>query len=190
MTTNFTALYDACVLYPPSLRDLLIQLAADGMHRAKWSNRIHEEWIRNVRINNPNLTIETLTRIKNLMNTAVPDSLVENYEDIESSLLLPDHNDCHVLAAAIVSHSDVIVTYNLKDFPRSSLDKYGIEAQHPDQFISHLLELNINQALDSVRSIINRLKNPPYTAKMYLAKLADRGLKKSVSILRQHEDFL
>ena len=48
---NFTVLYDANVLYPAPLRDVLMQLALTGLYRAKWSKRIHEEWIRNVKLN-------------------------------------------------------------------------------------------------------------------------------------------
>ncbi|KTC65056.1 Uncharacterised protein (plasmid) [Legionella adelaidensis] len=154
--TKFTALYDACVLYPPSMRDLLIQLAVDGLHRAKWSEKIHSEWIRNALINNPHLNIETLTKTKELINNAVLDCLVEDFHELEASLNLPDENDKHVLAAAIVSHSDVIVTYNLKDFPRGSLEKYGIEAQHPDIFLLHLLELNQHIVIKSIQAIYKK----------------------------------
>ena len=35
-------LYDACVLYPAALRDLLIRLARTGIQRAKWTDQILE----------------------------------------------------------------------------------------------------------------------------------------------------
>lgn len=184
--TNFTALYDACVLYPPSLRDLLLQLAVDGLHRAKWSEKIHEEWIRNVTANKPNINTEKLIKTKELMNTAVLDCLVIGFDEIEESLTLPDENDRHVLAAAIVSHSDVIVTYNLKDFPKNAIEKYGIEAQHPDDFLMSLLDLNYPQVINSIQSIIKRLKNPPLTADQYLKRLETLHLKNSVAFLRRY----
>ena len=42
----FTALYDACVLYPAPLRDLLMHLALTDLFRARWTEAIHEEWMR------------------------------------------------------------------------------------------------------------------------------------------------
>ena len=184
--TNFTAFYDACVLYPAPLRDLLIQLAFDGLHRAKWSNRVHDEWIRNALKNNTNLTKEKLEKTKQLMNAAILDCLVEGFEEIESSLNLPDKDDHHVLAAAIVSSSDVIVTFNIKDFPKEYLNKYGIEPQHPDKFICHLLDLNFDAVTNSILSIQERLKNPPYTINDYLNILEKQGLSESISLLKKN----
>lgn len=69
----FTALYDANVLYPAPLRDLLMHLAMTGLFRAKWTNEIHEEWIRNVLENRPDLTRNQLERTRDLMNEHVLD---------------------------------------------------------------------------------------------------------------------
>jgi hypothetical protein len=65
---NFIALYDACVLYPAPLRDLLMHMALTDLYRAKWTNAIHEEWIRNVLANRPDLTRQQLERTCELMN--------------------------------------------------------------------------------------------------------------------------
>lgn len=73
---NFTAIYDACVLYPAPLRDFLMELALTDLFKARWTDEIHDEWIRNVLKNRSDLTIEKLTRTKNRMNTAVRDCLV------------------------------------------------------------------------------------------------------------------
>jgi NAD dependent epimerase/dehydratase family enzyme len=53
-----TAIYDACVLYPAPLRDLLIRLAGKGLYRAKWTAEIDDEWKRNLLLNRPDLTRE------------------------------------------------------------------------------------------------------------------------------------
>jgi PIN domain len=98
---SFTALYDACVLYPAPLRDLLIRLADTGLFRARWTNAIHEEWILNVLENRADLSRERLERTRDLMNEHILDSLVNDYEELIPMLLLPDENDRHVLAAAI-----------------------------------------------------------------------------------------
>ena len=81
---------DACVLYPAPLRDLLLSLAAAGIYRAKWSQRIHDEWIGNLLSNRPDLDPERLKATCTQMNIAVPDSMVTGYEDLIESLNLPD----------------------------------------------------------------------------------------------------
>ena len=88
------------------------------------------------------LSAERLARTRTLMNEAVRDCLVTGYEDLIASLSLPDPNDRHVLAAAIKGRTDVIVTLNLRDFPAERLDRWGIEAQHPDEFLTHQFHLS------------------------------------------------
>lgn len=96
-----TVLYDANILYPAPLRDLFIRLAQAGLVRARWTDAIHDEWVRNVLADNPTLSAERLARTRALMNEAVRDCLVMGYEDLVDSLSLPDPDDRHVLAAAI-----------------------------------------------------------------------------------------
>lgn len=128
----YTALLDACVLYPAALRDLLMRLAVTDLYRAKWTSDIHDEWMRNLAARRPDIPRERIGRIRELMDSHVRDSIVENYAPLIAGLALPDPKDCHVLAAAIKGRADVIVTFNLKDFPDEALAPYGIEAQHPD----------------------------------------------------------
>lgn len=133
--SGLVAILDANVLYPAPLRDLLMHLATGSLFRAKVTNRIHEEWIRNLLLNRPSLTRPALERTRDLMNAAVEDFLVEGYQEFERELELPDEDDRHVLAAAVRGGANVIVTFNLKDSPKPELEKYGIEALHPDDFI-------------------------------------------------------
>ena len=127
----FTAIYDACVLYPAPLRDFLMWLGLSGRFRARWSEQIHKEWKRNLLKNRPDLTREQLDRTSALMDRAIPDGLVVGYEALIPGLALPDPDDRHVLAAAIRCNASVIVTFNQKDFPDDILAPFGIEAQHP-----------------------------------------------------------
>jgi predicted nucleic acid-binding protein len=159
-TLSFTVLYDANVLYPFYLRDLLIQLALD---RAKWTDKINEEWSSHLILKNPHISQQTINNTIEKMNKAVPDSLVRNFESLINSINLPDLNDRHVLAAAIKGKAQVIVTYNKKDFPSDELNKYDIEAQLPDEFLSNLINLSPNKVFNSVQKVRNRLNNPPHT---------------------------
>jgi hypothetical protein len=68
MDANFTVIYDACVLYPAPLRDLLMELALTGLFQARWTERIHDEWTRNVLKNRPDLTMSQMNRTRSMMN--------------------------------------------------------------------------------------------------------------------------
>ena len=102
---------------------------------------MHEEWITALLRNRPDLSREKLERTRMLMDKHAPDALVTGYEDLIEGLHLPDRDDRHVLAAAIRGRADVIVTANVRDFPADTLTPFEIEAQHPDEFIAHLLDL-------------------------------------------------
>ena len=128
---GFTAFYDANVLYPAELRNLLMHLALTGLFRAKWSADVHEEWICSLLQKRPDLTRDKLERTRMLMDKHAVDALVTGYEDLIPGLQLPDKQDRHVLAAAIRCHANVIVTMNLRDFPSDVLAPLGMEAQHP-----------------------------------------------------------
>ena len=119
---SITALYDACVLYPAPLRDLLMRVALEDLFRARWTDAIHEEWIRSA-VANGEISRENAERVRGLMNRHVEDCLVTGYEDLIDGLTLPDPDDRHVLAAAIKAGADVIVTFNLRDFPAAELER-------------------------------------------------------------------
>ena len=138
--TTFIVIYDSCVLYSAPLRDLLMRLALTDLYQAKWTKDIHREWMRNLLKNRPDLTKERLELTQSKMDSHVRDCLVTDYEDLIENLKLPDPNDRHILAAAIKVNAQTIVTYNLIDFPPSVIAKYGIDAQHPDEFLRHLLD--------------------------------------------------
>ncbi|QVM89731.1 PIN domain-containing protein [Pseudomonas entomophila] len=181
--SSFTALYDANVLYPAILRDLLMNLALTGVYRARWSARIHDEWKRNLLLNRPDLTQEQLDRTSGLMDAAVPDALVSDYEALVSGLDLPDEDDRHVLAAAIKGNASVIVTFNLKDFPDTALRGFDIEALHPDDFIADLWDLDKAAVLEAVQRQRQSLKDPPQSVQMYLDKLLQQKLPEAVKLL-------
>jgi hypothetical protein len=92
---SFTALYNACVLYPAPLRDLLMQLALTDPYRAKWSSTIHEEWMRTLLHNRPNLTRDRLERTRQLMDAHSRDCLVTGFEGLIPALQLPDPGGRH-----------------------------------------------------------------------------------------------
>ena len=187
---RYTAVLDACVLYPASLRDLLLSLAAEGMFRARWSDRIHEEWTRSLLAKRPDLQRNQLARTIELMNDAVEDATISGFDYLVPTLALPDEDDRHVLAAAIVGHADAIVTFNLKDFPEQTVALHGVEVLHPDDFLVAQFDLAQIAVLTIVKSVRKRLKNPPRSADEFISMLEALGLPQFCSLLRQAEDLI
>ncbi len=181
---NFTVVYDANVLYPAPLRDFLMRLALTDLFRARWSEDIHDEWMRKVLESRPDLKREQLERTRELMNQHVHDCLVEDYQNLTSSLELPDPDDRHVLAAAIRANASVIVTFNLKDFPPQHVAQYGIEAQHPDDFLTHLIDLNQARVCAAAEEQRKSLRNPPKSVDEFLDILIRQGLPQTVMLLK------
>ena len=187
---TFTVLYDACVLYPAPLRDFLMQLALGDLFRARWTNDIHEEWIESILKNRSDLKRKQLERTRDLMNAHVLDCLVTGYESLIPGLKLPDPDDRHVLAAAIRTGAAVIVTFNIDDFPSSVLDPLGIEAQHPDEFITHLIDLAPGAVCAAAKRQRASLKKPSKTAEEYLDALARQQLPETVARLQEYQELI
>lgn len=187
---RYTALLDANVLYPAPVRDLFLQLAVTDLFTAKWTEEIHREWIEALLRNEPHRERAALERTRSLMNQATRDCLVSGYEPLISTLDLPDPGDRHVLAAAIVGRCDVIVTKNTKDFPEDRLAPYGLEAQHPDEFLTNHLSLAPGVFCAAVGKIRARLKNPAYAADEYLAILTQQGLVATAAELEGFADVI
>jgi predicted nucleic acid-binding protein len=184
------AIYDANILYPAPLRDLLIRIAQSGLVHARWSETIHDEWTRNVLKTNPHLSAERLARTRSLMNEAVRDCLVTGHKKLIATLSLPDQEDRHVLAAAICSKATVIVTFNLKDFPAKTLARFDIKAQHPDAFLTELLNQSAGLVCAAVKLQRESLRNPQRTIEELLTTLESQGLIQTVIRLRQYFDLL
>lgn len=182
---TFTVVYDACVLFPAPVRDLLIRVAHAGLVRARWSDAILDECFRSILASRPGLDPAVLDRTRRLMNAAIADCLVTGYEPLVGPLELPDPNDRHVLAAAIRGAAQVIVTSNLRDFPSDKLAPHGVEAQHPDEFVLGLIDLAPGAVASIVVQQAAALKNPPRSPAELLETLRGQGLVRSVARLRE-----
>jgi hypothetical protein len=178
------AILDAYVLYPAPVRDLMLQLARDGAYRARWTNDIHDEWIRNVLRNRPDLTTAQLACTRRQMDTHIPDALVGGHARWIDSVQLPDPDDRHVVAAAIAAGATLIVTFNLRDSPAPALAPFDIEAIHPDALIVQLLEEE-PALLRPALAIQQRLVKTPIAFDAYVARLADLGLPRSAEVLQR-----
>jgi hypothetical protein len=153
-----------------------MRLALTDLYRARWSDQIHEEWITAVLRNRSDLSRAQLERTRSLMNAHVRDALVDDYQSLIPALELPDPDDRHVLAAAIKCGADLIVTFNLDDFPDHALTIYGIGACHPDSFLVDQLNLDAERVCMAMRQHRASLKNPPKTVMENLDTLEAQGL--------------
>jgi hypothetical protein len=182
--TNFTVVYDASVLYPAPLRDLLMWVAIKGLVRAKWTDEIQDEWLRNLLERRPDLDEQRLRRTQQRMNRALPDARVSGHEVLIDALDLPDPDDRHVLAAAIRAGAQTIVTENIRHFPATALAQYGIDAEQADPFLLGLLDTDQHLFLEAVRAQLETLTNPPQTKDQLLDTLQRNGLVQTVGTLR------
>ena len=179
------AVCDANVLYPGSLRDLLIRLGQSGLFQVSWTDQILDEMVDAIAAAQPNLS-GRLRRTRQLMNEAIPDVRVTGYEPLIGSLDLPDPDDRHVLAAAIRADAKLIVTKNLKDFPSSILEPLGIEAQSPDELVIRLFKGAEERVSRVVAEQARALTNPPTTVDDLLERLSVVGIPNAVVAVRDH----
>lgn len=178
-------LLDANIFYPAPMRDIFLQLAVTDIFRGRWTADIHREWMDALLRAEPERDRAKLERTRKLMDQATRDALIIDYESLIPDLTLPDADDRHVLAAAIVGECNVIVTQNLKDFPAEILAVHGIKAWHPDVFLHHHLQTYPGIFCEAVKTVRTRLKNPPYSVEDYLATLKTQGLVKTVAELER-----
>ena len=125
---------------------------------------------------------EILKRVDNV-NLAFPDAMVEHYESLIPGLQLPDEKDRHVLAAAIKTNANIIVTNNLKDFPSEYLSTFGLSAKGADDFITDTIDLNPEKAVGSFRKLVANKRRPPLTEFEVLDRFINIGLEDSANYL-------
>lgn len=188
---RFTAILDACVLYPVCVADALISVAVAGLFAAKWTTRIEDEWVRNLERNRPELAGK-LDRRRGLMRLAIPDWEVSTRacNAVAPGLVLPDQGDVHVLAAAIAGHADCIVTANTKDFPPGILEVHGLCAIHPDDFLIAQFDLDPIVALATLKEMRARSKNPPLSPDEFAAAFERNGLALMAERLREAAELI
>jgi len=180
-SVKFTCVLDTNVIYPLWIRDILLWFAFYDLYTPKWSENICLEWI-DVMIRKGIPKEEAEIRA-NKINLAFPDALVDCYKPLIKHLTLPDIDDRHVLAAAIKTNANLIITNNLKDFPDNYLAQYGLKAKSPDDFLTDIIDLNPVLALQAFRKLVLNKRNPPYDEFEVLDILRNSGLKNTADYL-------
>ena len=121
----YTVVVDANVLYDAAARDLLIRFSARGLVRVRWTDHILDECFHSLRSNRPEISEEQGQRMRKLMCDAVPDCIITGYEPLIEAIQLPDMDDRHVVAAAIKSDAQAIVTSRNHNAISTTLAAFG-----------------------------------------------------------------
>lgn len=179
----FPAFFDACTLFGIRLTDLLLRLADEGAFRALWSDEVLEEVRRNVI--RSGVDQAAVDHRITAMQQYFPDALVTGYEPLTATMTC-DAKDRHVLAAAIRSKADVLVTFNVKDFPDHPLDSFDVEVVHPDDFLLDQLDLFPGLVTQVLRELAEDYVDPPVSMNDVLETLRRAGVPRFVEDVRRY----
>lgn len=186
----FPAVLDTCVLWPSLHRDFLLTLGTHHVFEPRWSEdilaelEIHEtEKLVSHGVSESNAQHQAFRLIRQ-METHFPQCTVHVPPAWSPAIPLPDPYDEHVLGAAVFSNAEVIVTNNLKDFPRNCLPS-GISAIPPSEFLADAVGLSPTRGLEACNSLLARLKNPALTLEQFITKMEERyGATEAATMLR------
>lgn len=174
---------DACVLYPTVMREMVLGAARTDAFVPLWSERILEEWARAAQKLGPTGEPQARAEIA-LVRGDFPDATVGVPEGLQARLWLPDTNDIHVLAAAVSSSADAIMTLNAKDFPKGTLEEEGLKRLDPDGFLYNLWLQDaalIEAAGDKVLAQARALSGQPWEMRPLLKKARLPRLAKALA---------
>lgn len=161
-------LFDACVLVPYQLSDLVLRLAASGLYEPLWSEEILTE-VQRTLVTKLGISLDKAQRRLGQVRAAFPNATVDGYADLAAAMRV-HAKDRHVAAAAVRGNAALIVTANLADFPAEALEPYDIEVVHPDDFLQHQLDLDWDTTLSCLRQQRAVYKRPQFTVnEFYLA---------------------
>lgn len=173
-SVRYKAVLDTNVIFPLVIRDLLFWFAHYDLYTPKWSSNIFHE-LKSVMVRKGVEEHVAEARAQKA-NMAFPDALVNNYQGLIDNLTLPDADDRHVLAAAIKTNANVIVTNNLKDFPQEYLESFGLKAISADDFLTDIIDLNHETAVAAFRELVLHKKNPEMDEYQVLESFRRNGL--------------
>jgi predicted nucleic acid-binding protein len=179
----FPAFLDTCVLYPAYLSDTLLRLAEADAYRPLWSADVLEELRRN--LIERGIAIEAVERRIEQMRRAFPDAMVTGYESLVDRMG-NDAKDRHVLAAAVRTNAEVVVTFNIRDFPQAALEPYDILAVSPDDFLLDQLDLYPGLTMRVLDEQAASYRREPTTIPGVLALLERSGASQFAAEVRRH----
>jgi predicted nucleic acid-binding protein len=181
----FAAVIDANALYPFSLRDTLLRLAQVDLYAPLWSARILEEMRRNLVVDQ-RMSERKAHELVDAMRRIFEEAEVDAARIAQLEVAMTNHpDDRHVLAAAVAGGAEVIVTFNIRDFPPAACEPLGVEVVHPDDFLVDLFDLDPGATYDSVVRHAAALRRPPLEVDELLERLETAGVPRFVGAVRQ-----
>jgi hypothetical protein len=180
------AVFDACILYPFHLRNIIVQAAVDRLVEARWTDAIHDEWIRNLLAAAPGIPTARLQNTRRLMNEALPTATVNGYQEHIPIVNLPDPNDRHVVAAGIAASASVILTWNLRHFPAKELKRFGLRKETPDAFLCGLYDQVPDLVTGSLANARRNLTKSEISAPDFISILANQKLVQLAKRVQKH----
>jgi predicted nucleic acid-binding protein len=180
---TFPAVLDACVLYPAYLCDTLLRLAEAEAYRPLWSADILNELRRNVVTRG--VPADRVDRRIDHMTRSFPDATVTGYEYLVDGMT-NNAKDHHVLAAAVRANAEVVVTFNIRDFPEPALKPFDITAIHPDDFLLDQLDLYPGLTMDVLEQQAASYRREPTTVAGLLPLLERTGVPRFAAQVRRH----
>lgn len=167
--SSFGVVLDTCILYSAPIRDTLLRAASEGLYSLHWTDDILAE-LRHSLVESGRVTVEQAQRLAGVIAAQFPEARVTNHKEL-IDIMTNDPKDRHVLAAAVASASQVIVTNNLRDFPASALERYNIQSQTADEFLRSLFDLAPDDMTQIVIDQAADLHKPAMTVEELLAVL-------------------
>ena len=179
------AVYDACVLYPFNLRNVLIQCAYEGLVQARWSDDIHDEWIRNILKRETGVQRDRLERTRDFMDKAIPDAKVDGFHHLIPTLQLNDLDDRHVLALAIHCQADCIVSAD-RGFTNAVLAPHNLILHRPGGFLSALYRRNPEEVVSAMKGARRNLTKKPVSVAEFIERLRHCNVDGFCDLLENH----
>lgn len=190
LSNPFAAMIDACALVGARKRDLLMSFAWAGLFRPLWCDMVMREVERTLGRLYPD-HIKEHTQLVNIIRSQFPSAMIERYDYVSVDLdQIPDVSDVHVIKAAVAGRADVVVTDNLRHFPKEVLNEFELEALSTDTFLTQTTELFRGEALQTISIARKKLSSPPYQPSEYIMDLTRKGLPKLAAYLREYRDYI
>lgn len=165
---------DANIFVVKWVNDVILSFAEASLCELSWSTRVLDE-ARDPLKHLCKLNDDSITRYFRAMNSAFPQALTDGWEPLEKTITLPDPDDRHVVAAARQAGAELIITFNIKDFPPSVLDGFGLSAVSPDTFLTHIIDEYPEETLRVMSTLVSSKKRPPRTMEEEILHLKNTG---------------
>jgi hypothetical protein len=187
---------DTCVQLRLRLSDVLMDMRAEHLFSAHWTESIDDEFLRNM------VKVYGLDRAKaagrlRAMKARCPEwEVFMSSSDFDAVPKQVDVKDRHVAAAALAlrqavdrdteedegrDYDVILLTDNVKDFAVTQMKRLGVRVMRPGQFLDEAFDAHPEAMSRAVLQAAKELKKPPYTLAELLHVLREAGARRLVA---------